>query len=49
MRIMLPNGEERDLDNDISIDKKKELCEELLLEFDADINNSWDTHPGRAC
>lgn len=47
MMIMLPNGEERELDNDISIDKKKELCEELLLEFDSEINSSWETHPVR--
>lgn len=47
MRIRLPNGEERELDNDISIDKKKELCEELLLEFDSEITSAWETHPVR--
>ena len=47
MIIKLPSGEERELDNDITIDEKKEVCENLLLEFDEEIKDSWETHPVR--
>lgn len=44
MLIKLPNGTERELDNDITIDEKKEVCENLLLEFDEDVQTGWETH-----
>ena len=44
MMIKLPNGEERELDNDLPIEKKKEICYELVEEFDEQIYTSWGNH-----
>lgn len=47
MRIRLPSGEERELDNNIPIEEKMTLCEELITEFGTEISESWETHPVR--
>lgn len=35
--VKLPNGEEKKLDNDLDIEDKIKICEELIDEFDEDI------------
>lgn len=40
MKISLPNGEERSLSNDISLDEKMSICENLIEEFDEYLLNS---------
>lgn len=44
MMIKLPNGEERELCNNLPIEEKKELCQELVEEFDEYIYTSWGKH-----
>lgn len=44
MLIKLPNGEERELSNDLPIEEKIELCDELVIEFDEYIHQSWGEH-----
>lgn len=41
MIIKLPNGEEKELDNNISIEEKKKICSELIEEFDEHLYSSW--------
>lgn len=44
MRIKLPDGEERILDNDICLDEKLSECQKLIDEFDEYILDSWQNH-----
>lgn len=43
--ISLPNGEERELSNTLSLAEKMEICENLVIEFDAYIEESRDSQP----
>lgn len=43
MMIELPNGNRVELDNEISIDEKLKKVEELILEFEDYISDSWET------
>lgn len=47
MMISLPNGEERKLSNDITLEEKMEICEKLVEEFSDDIDSAIKTHPIR--
>lgn len=43
MMLVLPNGEQKILSNDITLEEKLILCEELIAEFDDDIIDSIDS------
>lgn len=45
MKIKLPNGEERELKRDITIEEKNAICNDLIEEFEEDIVTSWNTQP----
>lgn len=45
MIIKLPNGKERELDNNATIEEKVDICNSLTIEFEEDISRGWDTQP----
>lgn len=42
MKIQLPNGQQRNLDDNLTIDEKKEVVVGLVEEFDDIIHSNWD-------
>lgn len=44
MKILLPNGKSRTLDDNLTIEQKLEVTEKLAVEFDDLIHSNWNAN-----
>lgn len=44
MKILLPNGKKRKIEDNLSLDEKKEIVESLTNEFAVEIKMNWNSN-----